>query len=99
MDGIGTVVFLGSVSTLLLALQWAGQKFRWGDAKIIGLFICSGSLAIIFCVLQWRRGEYATIPLRVLRKRSIYTGGIILFFLGASSLTRSLDSLKKTDSV
>lgn len=89
MDAFGTLVFLGSISSLLLALQWGGQKFQWHDPKIIGLFVSFGGLAVIFCILQWTRGEFATIPVRVVKKRSIYMGAFVLFFLGASSLTVS----------
>lgn len=82
MDAPGTTLFLGAVCCLLLALTWGGQTFAWNDSKIIGLFIGSGLLAICFCYWLWRQGDFALIPLRVLRKRSIAMGAVILWCFG-----------------
>lgn len=93
MDGVGTVLFLGCVCTLLLALQWGGQTYAWSDSRVIGLFVGFGAMAICFAGWQWRRGDQAIIPPRVLSKRSICMGAGVLFFLGMSSLTvRALPS-------
>ena len=86
IDALGTVLFIGSIGCLLLALQWGGQQYQWHDSKIIGLFVGFGLLGIIFGFVQWKRGEYATISLRVLRKRSILMGALFLMFIGMSSL-------------
>lgn len=85
MDIPGTLLFLGTIYCLLLALQWSGQSIACKTPTIIRLFIGSGLLFVCFDILQWERGEYATIPLRVLRQRSILTGSFFLMFLGMSS--------------
>ena len=82
MDILGTAVFLGAVCCLILALQWGGQTLPWSSSKVIGLFIGFGLLTIIFGYVQWKRGEDAIIPLRVLRQRSILFGSSFLFFFG-----------------
>lgn len=89
LDFAGTAVFLGSVCCLLLNLQWSGQTIAWSSATSIGLFVGFGILAIIFCVLQYKLGEYATIPLRILKIRSIYMGALVLFTLGIASIAVS----------
>ncbi|KAK0634372.1 major facilitator superfamily domain-containing protein [Bombardia bombarda] len=76
MDFPGLAVFLSLVTCLLLALTWGGQTYAWQDSRIIGLFIGFGLLTIIFCYWLVRRGDRALIPLRVLRKRSIYVGAL-----------------------
>ncbi|KAL2038880.1 hypothetical protein N7G274_008402 [Stereocaulon virgatum] len=86
MDPIGTLLFLGSICCLLLALQWGGQTIGWQNSRIIGLFVGFGLLIMGFSFLQWRRGDYATIPVRVLRKRSILMGALVLMPLGMSSM-------------
>lgn len=90
MDFLGTITFLGAVCCLVLALQLGGQEVPWRSAKPIGLFLGSGLLIIVFCFLQWQRGEYAIIPVRVFRKRSIYMGALVLFFLGMTTFTVSI---------
>ncbi|KAK3044383.1 MFS sugar transporter, partial [Coniosporium uncinatum] len=37
-DLLGTAVFLPGVICLLLALQWGGSKYPWGNWRIIILF-------------------------------------------------------------
>ena len=85
MDPLGCFVFIGSICCLLLALQWGGQSKPWNSPTVIGLLVGFVALACLFGYLQWRRQERALIPLRVLRQRSIFTGAMVLFFLGAST--------------
>jgi hypothetical protein len=89
LDPLGTVIFLGSIVSLLLALQWGGQTLPWSSPTIIGLFVTFGVCGIAFITLQWRLEEYATLPLRVLKIRSIYMGALVLFFLGIASISVS----------
>ncbi|KAF2235510.1 MFS general substrate transporter [Viridothelium virens] len=84
MDPLGCLFFIAAVCCLLLAFQWGGQSKSWQSSTIIGLFIGFGLLSAVFGYLQWKRGDMATIPLRILRQRSILTGGGVLFFVGAS---------------
>lgn len=56
----------------------------WGSSTIIGLFVGAGLLAAVFGYLQVRLGDRATIPIRILKQRSILTGGGVLFFTGAA---------------
>lgn len=79
MDFIGTVLFLGLVCCVLLALTWGGQRYSWSDSRIIGLFTGFGLLTTVFCAWMWRRGDFALIPPRVVRQRSISVGAVALF--------------------
>ncbi|KAA8569041.1 hypothetical protein EYC84_000714 [Monilinia fructicola] len=85
MDVFGVLLFLGAIYCLLLALQWGGQTMPWRSSKVIGLFVGFGLLIISFAALQWKRGEHATIPLRILRQRSIFMGSIFLMLFGMMS--------------
>lgn len=85
LDPLGCLFFVGAVCCLLLALQWGGQSKPWKSSPVIGLLVGSFLLICVFAVIQWKRGEKATIPLRVLRRRSILATAGVLFFLGAST--------------
>lgn len=87
MDPFGALTLIASVSCLLLALQWGGITYPWASAKIIGLFIGFGFLAVVFGVLQWKLGEKATIPLRILRQRSVLMGGLYVALLNMAMYT------------
>ncbi|KAF2867710.1 MFS multidrug transporter-like protein [Massariosphaeria phaeospora] len=86
LDFVGTIFFLGSIVSLLLVLQWGGRTISWNSGTSIGLFITFGVCLIAFIALQWKLGEYATIPPRIIKVRSIYMGAIVLFALGISSI-------------
>ncbi|KAH7387003.1 hypothetical protein DE146DRAFT_635767 [Phaeosphaeria sp. MPI-PUGE-AT-0046c] len=85
LDPLGAILLLTSVVCLLLALQWGGQAHPWKSATIIGLLVGSGLLFILFGFMQWKMGENATIPLRVLKQRSILFTSSFLFFIAMSN--------------
>ena len=86
LDVLGTTIFISAVSCLLFVLQWGGENVEWQSSTAIGLFVGFVFLVGIFGFLQWKRGEHATIPTRILRKRSILMGALFLMPLGMSSL-------------
>lgn len=81
LDFPGIVLILGSVCCLVLALQWGGQTKPWRSADVIGLLVGAVLLAVAFGFVQWRKGDKATIPFRILRQRTIFMGACYLFFL------------------
>lgn len=85
MDTVGCLLSIGAITCLVLALQWGGQSMPWKSSTVIGLFAGSGILVCLFGYLQLKLGDRATIPIRILRKRSILGGAGVLFFLGAST--------------
>lgn len=62
-----------------------GTSQPWNSPRIIGLFVGFGLLIVIFGALQWRLGEKATIPLRVLRQRTVLAGGVFSFLVNMSN--------------
>ena len=84
LDIPGGISIIGSVCCLILALQWGGTTIPWRSARIVGLFVGFGLLLIVFGLIQWFSQEKATIPLRLLRQRSVITGACFLFFLEMS---------------
>ncbi|KAF2470380.1 MFS general substrate transporter [Lindgomyces ingoldianus] len=85
MDPFGCLTFISAVCCLLLALQWGGQTKPWKSAMIIGLLAGFAGLAILFVCIQLILQDNALIPIHVIRRRSIWTGVIVLFFLGSSN--------------
>ncbi len=96
LDPLGIILLLGAVSCLFLALQWGGSRFTWDSSKIIGLLIGSGLLSLLFCALQWWLAEKATIPVRILRNRTVLFGALSLFFISMSSNIVRLLHLSRT---
>ena len=84
MDPLGCTAFIAAICCLLIALQRGGQTESWGSATVVGLFVGFGLLILAFFQIQLKLGEKATIPLRILRSRSMLAGSGVLFFLGAT---------------
>ncbi|OQE40846.1 hypothetical protein PENCOP_c005G03415 [Penicillium coprophilum] len=83
-DPIGTILFVASIICLLISLQWGGTKYPWSDGRIIALLTVFGVLIILWIVEQWRGGENATVPLRILRQRTVACSTFYIFFASAS---------------
>jgi len=74
MDIPSTVIFVPSIVCLLLALQWGGSMYGWKNARIIGLFVVFAALLAVFTWVQWRKGDEALLPARIITNRSILAG-------------------------
>ncbi|TGJ87993.1 hypothetical protein E0Z10_g713 [Xylaria hypoxylon] len=71
MDPIGTTLLIGSISSLLLALQLGGQTYPWPSARIIALIVVFVAILIIWVCWQAYLGPVATIPKTVVGQRSM----------------------------
>jgi len=83
-DPIGTVFFIPCIICLLLALQWGGSKYAWSNGRVVALLVVFAILAIGFVAVQLWKQDSATVPPRILKKRSIAFGCFFVFCLGAS---------------
>ncbi|KAF1964989.1 MFS general substrate transporter [Bimuria novae-zelandiae CBS 107.79] len=62
LDALGFTLFAGTVTMLLLALQWGGVVYSWGSSLIIGLFVGFGVGLVLFIGWQIRMQDNALIP-------------------------------------
>lgn len=82
MDPAGTVALVSAVTCLLLALQWGGQTYSWGDGRIIALLVLFG---VTFCAwIGWQvyLGPIATVPKHVIGQRSMAFASFYSFMQG-----------------
>ncbi|KAJ5113149.1 hypothetical protein N7456_001683 [Penicillium angulare] len=87
LDPLGTALFLPGVICFLLALQWGGTTYAWGNARIIVLFILAGVLLIAFIAVQVWRQEDATIPPRIIKQRSVASGAVYTSCVSGAMIT------------
>ncbi|KAJ4150151.1 hypothetical protein LMH87_010916 [Akanthomyces muscarius] len=83
LDLIGSAIFIPAIICLLLALQWGGADYPWSNSRIIGLFVGSGAMLVLFLVIQWWRAEQSTFPPFLFKNRSIVAAMSFCFFFGA----------------
>ena len=84
LDFFGTAIFVPSIVSLLLALQWGGSVYGWASARIIALFVLSGVLLALFGVIEYQSGDKASLPFRILKNRSLLAGAFFALCCNAT---------------
>jgi len=84
LDWIGPLFFIPATVFLILALQLGGANFAWNSALIISLFCGFAILLPIWIYTQYRLGEKATIPLRIMFQRTVCFSSIFSFCSGGA---------------
>ncbi|KAL2865009.1 MDR family MFS transporter [Aspergillus lucknowensis] len=84
LDFIGASLLIPCIICLLLALQWGGNKYAWSNSRIIGLFVGFGLLLILTVISQWKLGDRATLPPRIMKQRSVITSTSYALLFGGS---------------
>lgn len=84
LDLIGSLFFLPSIISLLLALQWGGTRYAWSSGRIIGLFVVFGVLGLAFIAVEIWAGDRATVPPRLIKNRNIWGSAWYALALGAA---------------
>lgn len=84
LDYIGLIFFIPANVSLLLALQWGGSQYSWKNPVILSLLIGFGILISIWIYSQFRLGEKATIPVRLMTQRTVFFSSILAFLASAA---------------
>lgn len=92
LDPMGIDLLFGAVCCLLLVLQQGGTLWPWNSAKIIGLLAGLSILSIAFGFVQRRLDERATIPVRILRDRTVLSESLLVALSSSSNCVVSLSS-------
>ncbi|BGP12136.1 hypothetical protein JCM10213_004701 [Rhodosporidiobolus nylandii] len=82
LDYLGTVLMLGTITCLLLPLQWGGEKYAWSSGTIGGLFGAFGALVLIMVAFEWKfAGPSRILPLGYFKDRTQAGACLIAFFV------------------
>ena len=71
IDIVGAIFLICAIVCLLLCLQWGGFSYAWSNSKVWGTLLGFGLLISVFIGLQMRKGDRATIPVRVFTQRTV----------------------------
>lgn len=74
LDLIGNFFLVPSLTCLFVALSWAGSKYAWNSPTVISPFCTFGVLLCLFALDQYRKGDAAALPPRILYNRSVLAG-------------------------
>lgn len=81
IDFVGAALLSMASLAMLLALVWAGGKYDWGSAEIIGLLAASVVLVALFIAQEARHPE-PILPLHLFRNRVFLVSNLIVFTFG-----------------
>lgn len=84
LDLVSNLLFIPAMTSLFLALSWAGTKYSWSSGKVIGPLVTFAALVAAFIYNQFRRGATAALPPRVMRNRNVVAGFIFLMCINGS---------------
>ena len=70
IDYLGGTLCLGSITSLLLALEWGGSTKPWNSATIIALFVVFAVVLAAVVVVEWRQGWHAILPFSLFKRRT-----------------------------
>ena len=87
LDFIGTLLAMGAFCSGVMALSFGGTTYAWNSGRIIGLFVTSGVLFILFGMQQvytvFTTEARRIFPVHFLRRRSL----LILFAMTSAAGT------------
>jgi len=74
IDLVGACLLISCIVCLLLALQWGGSVYPWNSSKVWGCILGFGLILMLFAYTQFKRGDRATIPPRILfKQRTVFS--------------------------
>jgi EmrB/QacA subfamily drug resistance transporter len=83
IDFLGAGLIVGSVSALLLYLDWAGTEYGWFAPGPLALLLAGIVLAVCFVLVEQRAAE-PIIPLRLFQNSIFAVGNIFGFLAGVA---------------
>ena len=86
LDIIGFLLLSPTLVMFLLALEWGGTTYPWNTAMVIGLFCGSAGNLALFLSWEYKKGDAAMIPLKMIKQRVVCSSSLTMFFLYANSL-------------
>ncbi|KAK6826390.1 hypothetical protein RU639_005514 [Aspergillus parasiticus] len=85
VDPISNLLFIPALTSLFIALAWAGTKYPWNDGKVIGPLVTFAVLIVAFLYNQRRRGDAAALPPRILKDRNVIASAIFTMCTNSAS--------------
>lgn len=104
IDFLGCFLLAGFVGALLIAVSLktsavGDDEIKWSDPLIVGLFITSAVLFLVFLVVEFKVAKEPVLPLELLKRRTAISVAIhnlvfsIMLYAVVSSFLRRMRSL------
>lgn len=90
IDLFGAFMLICGIVCLLLALQWGGSTYPWKNSKVWGCILGFGLIVAIFIAWQFKLGDRATIPPRIMTQRTVAASATFSVFQAMGLYTLDL---------
>jgi EmrB/QacA subfamily drug resistance transporter len=81
VDYPGLTVLILTIVPLLIALTWGGVDYPWASAQIIGMFLFSAVMLVVFIFIEGRSKE-PILPLSLFKNRIVTISVTTIFLTG-----------------
>ncbi|MGG0550383.1 MDR family MFS transporter [Priestia megaterium] len=89
IDWWGAVTLVGSIVSLMFALELGGNKYEWNSGEILGLFIAFVVLFVAFILIE-RKAKDPIISFPMFKVRLFTTSNLLGLFSGMAFVTASV---------
>ncbi|KAF5644801.1 major facilitator superfamily transporter [Fusarium sp. NRRL 25303] len=86
LDLISNMLLLPALTSLFLALSWAGTVYPWSSGQVIGPLLAFAVILTVFFWNQIRRGDVAALPPRIMKHRCVIAGFIFIFCVNSTGV-------------
>ncbi|KAF5989778.1 major facilitator superfamily transporter [Fusarium bulbicola] len=86
LDLISNMLLLPALTSLFLALSWAGTVYPWSSGQVVGPLVAFAALLAVFVWNQIRRGDAAALPPRIMKHRCVIAGSIFIFCVNSTGV-------------
>ncbi|GAA5944597.1 hypothetical protein JCM1841_004025 [Sporobolomyces salmonicolor] len=87
MDWIGNLVFIPSISVLILGLVSGGTSHSWSSAYVLASIICGAAGLVAWFFVEKHYVEHPTVPFAALMNRTSIVGYVTNFLHGVIALS------------
>ncbi|KAJ5933628.1 hypothetical protein N7454_005957 [Penicillium verhagenii] len=82
-DWVGLGLWIPFIVCFMLILQCGGSQYGWTSGSMIALYVLTPILLGAYVMWQWRVGENALTPVRIISQRSMVAGSLFMLFNAA----------------
>ncbi|OAX85601.1 hypothetical protein ACJ72_00015 [Emergomyces africanus] len=86
LDLLSNLLLLPALTSLFLALSWAGIKYPWNSGQVIGPLITFAVILAAFIYNQFRLGDNAALPPRVIKRRTVVAGFLFIMCTNSTAV-------------
>ncbi|KAF5556617.1 major facilitator superfamily transporter [Fusarium mexicanum] len=86
LDLISNMLLLPALTSLFLALSWAGTVYSWSSGQVVGPLVAFAVLLGVFVWNQIRRGDAAALLPRIMKHRCVIAGFIFIFCINSTGV-------------